>query len=160
VQVHSVEHKKTSSSVNSATNVDVQKLRTELRDAIKRADLKIVKNVNGKSSGDPETGPLDGKLFSYQLEGDRVEDATKRYNTNDRLQKVSIKLGAYAKLRRVLRNTSAVFLDVYPDEDTANQAKHQEDLRLAEEPRSPASKYYFRRKTGIVNPRGSKEAQA
>lgn len=143
VQVHT-----SAGTRSSKRTVDVQTLRKNVREALKRADLDIDKrNIPGERSGDKAVGPLRGKLFSYQVSGDRVADSTARYYMGTRLQKLSEKLDVHIELRRVRRNASEVFVDVFLSEEDAEAARHAEDLRKAEHPSSPAAGYYYRSKS-------------
>lgn len=144
---------------NKRKQVDPAEARKEIREALKRADLTIVKTVNGVSTGDKMVGPMDHKIITYQVAGKAVEDPTRRYYMSTRLEKLSKRLGLHVELRRVRKNTNEVFVDVFPTEDDAIEARKAEDLRRAENPVSPASKHYFRRKAGLVQPRNPKPDQ-
>jgi hypothetical protein len=134
----------------SRSSFDLKETRDNVREALKRADLKIEKHIPGEKSGDKAVGALAGKLFSYQISGERVEESSGRYYMSSRLQKLSEKLGIHVELRRVRRNASEIFVDVFMSEDDADDARHAEDLRKAENPTTPASKYYYRSKAGLT----------
>ena len=151
-------HTETSRKVSSKP-VEVQDQRKEVREALKRADLEIVKHIPGDKSGDKSVGKLANKLFSYQVSGERVSDSTGRYYMNTRLQRLSEKLGLHIELRRVRRNASEVFVDVFKTEADAEDARHQEDVRKAENPSTPATKYYYRSKAGLTG-KGRNQDQA
>ncbi len=135
----------------------IQDNRKEVREALKRADLDIVTQIPGDKSGDKSVGKMAGKLFSYQVSGKRVSDSTDRYYMKTRLEKLSEKLDIHVEMRRVARNSPNVFIDVFPTEEMADEARHAEDVRRAENPSTPASKYYYRSKAGLTG-KGRKTA--
>jgi hypothetical protein len=153
-------HKNAGTQVTGGTSkrkqLEPAEMRKEIRDALKRADLTIVKTVQAAATGDKVVGPMANKIITYQVAGAAVADPTKRYYMSTRLEKLSKKVGVHVELRRVRKNTNEVFVDVFPTEDDADNARKAEDLRRAENPVSPASKHYFRRKAGLVQPRGTK----
>lgn len=129
---------------------DLKTTRDEIREALKRADLKIEKHIPGEKSGDKSVGPMAQKLFSYQISGERVAESSGRYYMTSRLAKLSEKVGVHVELRRVRRNASEVFVDVFHTEEDADEARRLEDLRKAENPTTPATRYYYRNKAGLV----------
>lgn len=131
--------------------MDLKELRDNVREALKRADLKIERHIPGEKSGDPQVGKLQGKLFSYQVSGDRVAESSGRYYMSTRLSRLSEKLGLHVDLRRVRRNATEVFVDVFASQEDAENAFHLEDIRKAQNPTTPATRYYYRNKAGLVN---------
>ena len=140
----------TSTSTGRNSSIDVQSIRKRVQEALKRAELKIEKNVTGEKSGDADHGPMPGKLFSYLITGERVADSTSRYYMNNRLEKLSGEIGVHVELRRVKRNSPDVYLDVFRNEDDADDARRVEDVRKASQPGSSARKYYYRNKAGLT----------
>lgn len=139
-----------SKGTRRSRSFDLESIRKSVRETLKRAELKIEKNVTGEKSGDPEHGPMPNKLFSYLLSGDRVSDSTGRYYMNNRLARLSDELGVHVELRRVKRGSTEVYLDVFPSKDDADEARKVEDVRKASQPGSSAKKYYYRNKAGLT----------
>lgn len=119
-------------------------MRSEIRALLKRSELEILKTITGERSGeegDPKS--YEGKLFSFLIRGEAVNSPFKRYYLNRKLENLCDRLNVSARTRRMRKDSSDVFIDVYPlDEDikSADRTGHGTRRRIAVKGESKSKK--------------------